>query len=161
MNIFAVSKDTKECAKCLDDVRLNKMIIETGQLLSTATRQWNEPEQSKVYKERQPNHPVNIWVRNSLGNFGWTFALFSSLIQERRFRTGREHKSEELLVPFLNVVVRHGCLVHSPGEFQNSSYYKHLPVHQAYRETLLYKWLYEDKKPPTWIRRGPPDWYEG
>ena len=34
MNIFVIDPDTAKCAQALDDLRLNKMIIETAQLLT-------------------------------------------------------------------------------------------------------------------------------
>lgn len=50
MNIFAFDPDPWACALWLDDVRKNKMILETAQLLSSAVA-INDPSwASKVYK---------------------------------------------------------------------------------------------------------------
>lgn len=39
MNIFVTSSCPFECARTLDDVRVNKMVLETAQLLATAHHQ--------------------------------------------------------------------------------------------------------------------------
>nr|AWM95334.1 hypothetical protein [uncultured microorganism] len=157
MNIFAVSSNPNECARALDDQRLNKMIIETGQLLSTALYYWNEPEYNQVYRRTHDNHPVNKWVRENVNHFGWTFHLFMELITERQFRRDTNHKTENLVQPFLNVVQRHGVMLpDTPEYFQNSSFYKSLPVCEAYRWTLIDKWNSDVR--PSWTRRGPPEW---
>jgi len=62
MNIFVVSPDTMECAKALDDLRLNKMIIETAQLLSTAMRVQGYTG-NDIYKSTHVNHPCAVWAR--------------------------------------------------------------------------------------------------
>ena len=67
MNIFVISQNPDECAQALDDLRLNKMILETAQLLSTAIR-FHGYTGNLAYKATHINHPCSIWARTSRGN---------------------------------------------------------------------------------------------
>ena len=74
MNIFLVDKNPVVCAQALCDLRLNKMIFETAQLLCTAYRHWHDPEDVEAYKDTiykvtHENHPCSIWIRKSIGNY--------------------------------------------------------------------------------------------
>ena len=61
MNIFITSFDSKEAASHLDDLRLNKMILETAQLLSSAYRHLFG-DNELLYKDTHFNHPCAIWA---------------------------------------------------------------------------------------------------
>lgn len=49
MQIFLTSNNYNQCAKDLDDLRLNKIIIEAAQIASTAV--WMNREEPKFRKE--------------------------------------------------------------------------------------------------------------
>ena len=65
MNIFITSFNSKEAASHLDDLRLNKMILETAQLLSSAYRNLFGDD-DLLYKDTHFNHPCAIWTRNGM-----------------------------------------------------------------------------------------------
>ena len=63
MNIFVPYPDSMKCAEALDDLRLNKMILETAQLLSTAARFHGYV--GNVYGSTHINHPCSVWARQT------------------------------------------------------------------------------------------------
>lgn len=97
MNIFLVSSDVHECAKALDDLRLNKMILETAQMLCTAYRHHfptlAEVNQDLLYKQTHVNHPCNVWMRVDIKNYVWSYNLFTALSHEKFYRTHLQHLS--------------------------------------------------------------------
>ena len=165
MNIFLTDKDPKIAAKHLDDLRLNKMILETAQLLSSAFRElnkddWNELKYSHVYKKTHFNHPCSIWARKSLDNFTWLVNYFRELDQERYFRTSKRHKSFCLLYQTFEDSLSTTRVKEESILFNfNCSTYKDYEVTDAYKKYLNDKW-YNDKKLPKWSNRELPYFLE-
>lgn len=120
MNIFFTSSNPYTCAIALDDKRLNKMILETAQLLSGAVHAFIEagdnkltPEQHSVlYKRTHFNHPSAKFARSTLvvdlletptaasaiqpakrANFTWLYDHFVHLVNEKKMRTNKLHLS--------------------------------------------------------------------
>lgn len=154
MNIFVVDQDPTICAQALDNLRLNKMIIETAQLLSTAMRECGHIG-TDIYKSTHRNHPCAIWARESSGNYEWLLHYMSELVIERFSRTGKSHKSYNIF----NTLQAGSCLLPQGPmtPFVNCSLRKDLPVFEAYKETLKTKWG-NDKVKPSWMHFGPPPW---
>jgi len=99
MNIFATSNCPIESAKFLDDKRVNKMCLETAQLLSSALR-LSGYNGSDVYKITHKNHPSNVWCRTTQGNYKWLLEHFKALCDEYSRRSGKIHASSKLLPIF-------------------------------------------------------------
>ena len=97
MNIFAYSPDPYESALWLDDVRKNKMILESFQLLSTSIHKLLPPLGPYVYKQSYVNHPCAIWARASHTNFRWLLEYTTHLFKQRN----KPHKSARLF-PMMN-----------------------------------------------------------
>ncbi|MFA7218934.1 MAG: pyrimidine dimer DNA glycosylase/endonuclease V [Synergistaceae bacterium] len=94
MNIFATDKCPVESAKALPNILVNKMIVESAQLLSTA--HYVLDKNMKGYKATHINHPCAKWCRESKGNYDWLFNHFDALCDEYEARNGKTHKSSEL-----------------------------------------------------------------
>lgn len=154
LNIFVISLDQKECAEALDDLRLNKMIVETAQLLSTAMRECGHVG-NDIYKSTHRNHPCAIWARESSENYKWLLLYMSDLVEERLNRTGRPHKSYTIFNALCggSKLVPQGPLT----PFTNCSTYKQIDTLDAYKLTLKDKWA-ADKRPPKWTKTGKPSW---
>lgn len=154
MNIFVISDDPVECAQALDDLRLNKMIIETAQLLSTALHVCGYTG-SLIYKKTHINHPCSIWTRQASANYDWLYDYFLALLAERYFRCTKGHRSADIANE-LNVE-RHRIPSGELTPFANCSLHKNLPIFDAYKQTMRDKWA-TDKRPAKWTRRGKPSW---
>lgn len=116
MNIFYLHNDPVECAKLHNDKHVVKMILEYGQLMSTAHRvldgieyygktangrnikRWllNDDRESVLWKASHINHPSGIWTRLSSENYKWLHSLWLSLLGEYTFRYGKNHSAERM-----------------------------------------------------------------
>jgi len=95
MNIFITSFNSKEAASHLDDLRLNKMILETAQLLSSAYRHLFD-DNELLYKDTHVNHPCAIWARKGIDNYSWLVQYFDDLTKEKIRRDKTIKKKSEI-----------------------------------------------------------------
>lgn len=155
MNIFVISPNTTECAQALDDLRLNKMIIETAQLLSTAMRVHGYTG-NLVYATSHLNHPCAVWARETNSNYQWLVAYLEDLVMERKARTSKHHKTYDKVH-----ILKQGASLIPTGKltpWPNCTPNKHIEdVHEAYKITLRDKWA-NDKRPPKWTFAKKPTW---
>lgn len=95
MNIFVLDKDPEKAAWYHCDKHVNKMIVETAQLLSTAHHVASLDDSIKpfIYKQTHTNHPCSIWVRESTDNYLWTYELFFHLSEQYRLRYHKLHRT--------------------------------------------------------------------
>lgn len=165
MNIFVTDPDPVACAQMLDDVRLNKMIVESAQMLSTTM--WfagRDARAERIYRPiSNPHHPACKWSRLSLANYNWLLEHAEAMLVERRHRGWVwRHETEP-------VIARLRALASAPvfpltglTPFHNSSAHKHISdVHLAYRETMREKWKVDvatQRIPLSWTVRGQPAW---
>ena len=152
MNIFVPYADSKKCAEALDDLRLNKMILETAQLLSTAAIFHGYV--GDIYKSTHLNHPCSVWTRETRENYNWLFIHMQDLVDEKFYRTGKIHGSVSI---FGDLCSAANYIPYGPQTpFANCTPHKSIhDVHLAYRCTLTDKWA-ADKRPPKWTKRQRP-----
>tara|TARA_B100001939_G_scaffold194960_1_gene167693 strand:- start:256 stop:807 length:552 start_codon:yes stop_codon:yes gene_type:complete len=112
MNLFILDNDPVIAAQSQCDIHVNKMIVESGQMLSTVHRMldgtmerrlsksgkvrvqyWklDDEREDILYKACHFNHPCTIWTRESVGNYEWHYKHFIALCKEKEYRTGKEH----------------------------------------------------------------------
>ena len=99
MNIFHLHKDPKTCAEYHCDKHVVKMILETGQMLSTAYRRhFHECHYYGVdlYKTAYPKHPMTIWVGDRGENFKWTMELLKHLLDQYELRFNKVHSTSRI-----------------------------------------------------------------
>jgi hypothetical protein len=159
MNIFIVDEDPKVAAEMLCDRHVNKMILETAQMLSSVAHRYDHPT---LYKPTHKNHPCTIWAGDSYENWMWLVEHGLALESEKIYRTGRGHKSAELirwyrdngygpknksgLTPFARAM---------PDKYKAES------TSESYRRYYLNdKQRFRDGKRPKWTLRNPPDWWK-
>jgi len=161
MNIFALSRCPMQSAWWLDDIRKNKMILESAQMLSTAVRVLSPDTDLQVYKVAYLNHPCTIWARQSRDNFKWLLSHMSHLFLQK----GGLHKSANLLTDFQ----KYGDSGYFPNEeltpFANCArnlergvdYSEHPDTHEAYRLYMNDRWK-ENNITLTWRWGREPEW---
>lgn len=181
MNIFFTHSSPAEAARALDDKRVNKMIIETAQLLSTALRLLEYPGADRLYRATHDNHPCTLWLLESPANMRWTLRHLEALDEVRRKRRGKlwtPHKTCTDILPHLQSFVLGGHLSSHRTNFAQTFKRRDMTpfprcVHESldrsfrtrddrhtatlYRQTMNIKWS-EDKRPPTWTNSVPPHW---
>ena len=161
MNIFALSRCPMQSAWWLDDIRKNKMILESAQMLSTAVRVLSPDTDLSVYKVAYLNHPCTIWARQSRDNFKWLLSHMSHLFLQK----DGLHKSANLLTDFQ----KYADSGYFPNEeltpFANCArnlergvdYSDVDDVHQAYRMYMNDRWK-ENNITLTWRWGREPEW---
>ena len=119
MNIFVLDFDPIKAATYHCNKHVNKMVIESAQMLCTAHRildgkkekrlsnsgkriieYWSldDPKnESLLYKAVHIKHPCTVWTRLSVDNYFWHYELFLALGEEYSKRYKREHLSVQLL----------------------------------------------------------------
>lgn len=157
MNLFVFHKSPARSAILLDDKRLNKLILESAQMLSTAIH-FHKDGIEGIYKSSYIHHPVTKWVHKTRANYNWTLQYMKSLWVEKQYRFPRGSHKSALLIPIFeecNKYIPEGELT----PFQNSAKneklgldFTYMPVHKAYREYFLAR-LNMDKS-PKWTNRN-------
>lgn len=87
MNIFVLDEDPVLAAQYHCDKHVNKMILESAQMLSTVV--------GAGYKPTHQSHPCTLWVAESRSNAMWLVQLCEALNEEaaKRYSKTVEHKS--------------------------------------------------------------------
>jgi hypothetical protein len=103
MNIFVLDKDPVKAAQYHCDKHVNKMIIEHLQMMSiTAVMNGLDPAKrtnGEFYRTKMfRNHPCTLWMRESWGNWMWTYILTWELCREFEKRFGHPHGGKQSLI---------------------------------------------------------------
>jgi hypothetical protein len=119
MNLFILHEDPVIAAQMQCDKHVPKMIVESGQMLSTAHRVLDgildrRPSKSGktrvrywdlylgrddlegellLYKAVHVGHPCTQWTMRTSANYGWHYEHFIALAQEYTYRYGKDHKT--------------------------------------------------------------------
>ena len=163
MNIFVSHKCPTMSAQNLPNILVNKMIIESAQLLSTAHHSLDGIQVG--YKPTHSGHPSSKWCRSTSANYQWLYAHFKALCSEYTFRTGKIHKTSELL----SVLDKLPCNIKraplDPFAMCMDEEYKRLGIFDqtvAYRSYLKAKyaeWACREKPIKLqWTNRKQPEW---
>ncbi|MCA1800504.1 MAG: hypothetical protein LC687_04640 [Actinobacteria bacterium] len=124
MNIFYLDHNPAEIPKYMSDAHVNKMILESAQMLSTTfwistgighrpqaltqserselTQIANRGHRAGFYKPTHVNHPCSIWARTCRENAQWLLDHMAALNAEWQYRYGhtRNHKSWDTVKGF-------------------------------------------------------------
>lgn len=156
MQIFVTDVDPQKCAFALDDKRVNKQILESAQILSSALHHlgMGAPD---LYRPTHQNNPLILWAAKCRPNFEWLFTHAFCLSEEWSCRMGKVHASH-------SVIEHCGLLREGVPEaefrtpFVNLTEFQDLTVVKAYRACLIKKWTETDVRTPKWSHRAPPSW---
>ena len=182
MNIFYLSKDPHTAAKQHVDKHVVKMIVEYGQLLSTAHRMndgvktearsktgrktWryimeDERRQNTLYQAVHYHHPSAVWCRETKEQYQWLYSLFKYLGHEYTHRYGKVHSTNVKLNQILeNVPNNIGTGWREPPPAM--SHYPQCIVpgdsiqsyHNYYIEAKAYFAKWTNRDVPTWFVAG-------
>jgi hypothetical protein len=120
MNIFFLNPNPDICAQMHIDKHVVKMILEYGQLMSTAHRvldgqqytdktangrciqRWrlSDHREDILWKASHIKHPSGLWVRASKTHYDWLYSLWLCLLQEYTHRYDRFHSAERMKFVF-------------------------------------------------------------
>lgn len=160
MNVFYTNSCPVQSAIEHCNTHQVKMIVEYAQLLSTAHRVCGGSDAESIYKITHVNHPSAVWVRQSKANYNWVLTCAIELCHLYFLRTGKRHKTEEVLVE-LCAMPNIDCNVFSEPPAAVDDDLKALPVLTAYTTYLKRKFnewaTREDKRKifVTWSVQSP------
>ena len=167
MNLFILSLNFKECAEYLFDKHVSKILLEAVQMLCTSML-LVDPENEitnkiKLYKIAHKNHPVTIWMRNSLENYVWTLDLVDAMHDEWKYRYNhppeKMHKSyvvAQYLRKYAPTADKFPCKGLTPFAQAMPVECKRDDPVEAYR---AYYQTAEKRRIASWKRRERPSWY--
>ena len=160
MQVFLpYAENLEKSAQSLDDIRLNKQIVEVCQIL---TAQYNL-RYSQNAAVGYANHPV---VQQYGTSSGITFLLSygAALCKEYQFRTGKMHQGSFTLAGLKSEFGALGLLnageyvpVYVKGQRGKDQVITAENVSALYQKLLSQKWQNEN---PKWTGRHPPEFYK-
>lgn len=166
MNLFILDEDPVIAAAGLDNKRVSSALREANQMMSTAVlrtpQSGMEIGPGLGCAPTHQDHPVTLWVGQTIGNFTWCYEYAMACINEWELRYGTTHASG-IRTPYIWTF--RNCIPDGPLlSFQNSARHEglgldftHLPVPYSYRTYLQERWL-TDKRAPSYNNREWPKW---
>ena len=119
MNIFILDEDPILAAQQQCDKHVVKMVLESGQMLSTAHRMldgikhralsksgkrtvnhWRMEDSvmdQQLYKAVHTRHPCTVWSMETKANYDWHYAHFIALCEEYTHRYNKQHMTQNKL----------------------------------------------------------------
>ena len=94
MNIFILDSNPKTAATMLCDKHVVKMIVETAQMLCTASSKLGH---DVPYKPTHKKHPCTLWAGESRSNWNWLIDHGIEMCNEYTRRYGRIHKTQTII----------------------------------------------------------------
>ena len=157
MNIFALDHCPIRSARMHCDKHVIKMILEYGQLLSTAHHVLKTPYAHEFYKPSHENHPSAIWTRAAARNYEWLYVCFAELCKIYNEATGKTHATFTKLHPLIAVPPanmpskpRTPFAQAMPPKYKNR--YHPIEAYQAY-------YCYEKARFAKFTYNPTPDWF--
>ena len=182
MNIFILDESPTKAAQLQCNKHIPKMVLESGQMLSTAHRMLDgtvmkapsksgkrmvnryvhpDPEMDAVlYNAVHFNHPCTVWTMQTTANYRWHFEHFIALCNEYTYRYGKTHLTDTKLRRVLAQYPKNlPKKKQTPFRLAMASNPECIalgdPV-QAYRAFYQTK---QDRFNMIWTKRETPEWF--
>ena len=181
MNIFILNNDPIIAAQEQCDKHVVKMIVESGQMLSTAHRMldgtverrpsksgkttvnyYKLPDEREdiMYKAVHFNHPCSVWSRESIANYRWHYNHFIALCDEYTYRYGKIHSTDTKLREVLFKVPNNMPAVNlTPFKLAMQSNPECIALQDPIK---AYRAFYQTKQKRfkmEWAKRPIPEWF--
>jgi hypothetical protein len=159
MNIFFLDRSITKCAQAHCDKHINKMILESGQLLASVHYCTN-PDAALIpgiYRLTHKNHPSAVWARASINNYIYLLDLMDALNEEAQYRYQHSKIHETLRR------VREWPFPNLPDfDFEEPPRCVHDDFKRIPDTVAAYRAYYKrDKRDiTTWTRRDTPEWFQ-
>lgn len=168
MNLFVTDTNPSIAVQHLDDKRLRKMVLETGQIICTVCHLHKWFKTKIPYKPTHINHSVIRWANSNYGTITWCIRYFTSISSEYIHRYKKIHKTQKDLFILIDSLISEYFYSwqFQPDSFYNCAVNKKLgidythikPVAKAYQMYLNHRWN-TDKVKPKWTKREKPEFY--
>lgn len=166
MNLFLLDEDPVKAAQYQCDKHINKMVVESGQLLSVSHRIVDKidefhPLNNVLYRATHANHPSAKWTMESGSNYDWHYQHFVALCDEYTHRYKKKHLTDTKLRDILKNRPKNipdiGLTPFKLG--------MHLEPHQIIEGDMVetYRNFYmtkQDRFNMKWTNREIPEWFK-
>lgn len=186
MNLFILHEDPVIAAQMQCDKHVPKMIVESGQMLSTAHRVLDgfldrRPSKSGktrvkywdlylgqndleaellLYKAVHVGHPCTQWTMRSGENYDWHYQHFIALAQEYTYRYGKVHATAERLGSALYTQPRNIPHVgFTPFELAMKSNPECMFPEDPVKSYRLFYQTKQHRFKMVWTKRNRPEWF--
>lgn len=178
MNIFVTDTDPIIAAQNLADVHVNKMLLESTQLVSNFMHIKRIP--NAPYKPTHLQHPCTKWVCSGIHNISWLYQHAVALANEFEYRRSKRHACYNVLKDMILGPYFYKCIIPITELPQPKDFCLCMPEDYIVRTkdlqtgeditssntvsvTMSYQRYYASKKytmkvPMVWTRRKPPSW---
>ena len=179
MNIFVLDENPRVAAQMMCDKHVVKMIVESGQMLSTVWRvldgtewtdyskngrrikRWELPYdlfERMLYKASFVGHPCTQWAMENDKNYYWLVEHAEELCREYARRYKKTHKTQDMISYMryrkpINIPIADSI---TPFAQAMPDEYKNEDAVQAYRAY----YLGEKTRFAEWKNAETPSWYE-
>ena len=158
MNIFLSQNTITDSVKDLDDLRLQKQLVEVYQLLTLAIK---EQQEGHEIKAGHYHHPVYLYYKR---NIPFLIGYGYECCKEYKYRFGKEHK----LYMYFSCRERYLCSVtyipfYMEGSKGQPNYIRTCDnVYALFQAKLCKKWDADKLKgrEPRWTNRDVPEFYK-
>jgi hypothetical protein len=119
MNIFVLHTDPQLAALYHCDQHVNKMIVESAQMLSVAVHQRPEFASIRKYvmKQAYENHPCTVWTRERHANMLWLCQMATELENQRCGTNARENAASSVIRVVQEAVLEVAGVYNAPSRF--------------------------------------------
>jgi hypothetical protein len=182
LNLFILDEDPVKAAQMVCNAHATKMVVESGQMLSTVHRMldgkmerresksgktrvkyWVLPDEREnvLYKAVHMAHPCTVWTMKTKSNYMWHFEHFVALAKEFTCRYGKMHKTYTDLAKLLKTPPKNipdGPLTLWPLAMKSNPecMFPDDPV-KSYRMFYQTK---QDRFKMAWTKREAPEWFK-
>lgn len=98
MNLFVLDNDPEIAAQYMCDKHIPKMVVETFQMMGSALRRYGATDNVMPLTSKgtplvggYKNHPVTVWLGDTITNFVWASLHGIALCEEYTMRYGKRH----------------------------------------------------------------------
>ena len=181
MNVFVLDNDPIISAQQHCDKHVVKMVVESGQMLSTTHRMhdgWLTKRSSKsgktmvkyyvhpqkdmediLYKAVHFRHPSTVWTGESKQNYMWHFRHFVELCHEYSYRYGKVHETEKL-IPYLATPPKNiTAWEETPFKLAMKSNPECMFPEDPVKSYRLFYQTKQDRFKMVWSKRQIPEWF--
>lgn len=167
MNLFILSLNFQECAECMFDKHISKIILEAVQMLCTAIQLIDPDNEIRnhitLYKIAHKNHPVTIWMRTSRENYMWTLDLIDAMHTEWKYRYNHPAEKMHKSYTVATYLRKHAPSADKFPEVGLTPFALAMPAECKTQNPIeSYRTYYqtpEKQKIASWKKREKPAWY--
>ena len=185
MNIFILDTDPIKAAQLQCDKHINKMSVESAQMLSTAHRMldgklekrpsksgkrmvdyWVHPDpilEKYLYKAVHHTHPCTVWTMESSANYHWHLKHFDALCKEWEYRYGRPekpiHNTKLIMQHLLNHPFNIPSKTLTPFKLAMKSNPECIALEDPVKAYRAFYQTKQDRFKMDWTKRPIPEWF--